>query len=137
MRIATPVNIIILNSKNQVLLVKRAEKEDRFLGFWSIPGGGVENNETYEEALHREILEELHCKIRSFKYFKSYYCIINKELHVRVMYFYGTINGKIRLNAENSEYHWFDFKELTKLKLAFNQSQIIKEFIKHYKKNKF
>jgi 8-oxo-dGTP diphosphatase len=137
MKIATPANMIILNEKNQVLLVKRAEKEDNFRGSWSIPGGGVEQNETYEDALHREILEELNCQIDNLAYFKSYYYVLSAELHVRAMYFYGTITGQIKLNKENSKYYWFDFDELKKLKLAYNQSQIINEFLKDYTSNKF
>ena len=131
MRIATPVNLIIINEKNQVLLVKRAEDEDKFKDFWSIPGGGVEENETLEDGLHREIKEELDCQIENFQYFKSYYYVLNKELHVRAAYFFGTIRGHIKLNEESSKYYWFDFDEIEELKLAFNQSQVMKEFIEY------
>ena len=75
-RITNPVNLIITNDNNQVLLLSRNEKEDQFLNSWSIPGGGLEDLETLEDGLKREILEETNCKILEYKYFKSYYVII-------------------------------------------------------------
>jgi len=130
-RIATPVNLIILNQE-KILLIKRAEKEDKFYGFWSIPGGGTEINETYEEALDREILEEISCKIKSRKYFKSYYYKVNEDLHVRSIYFEGEIEGIIKLNKESLEYKWFSYEEIKNpnLKIAFNQREVLTEFIK-------
>lgn len=50
------VAAFILNSKNEVLLVKPiryGEKE------WTVPGGGIETGETAEEAVWREIREEV------------------------------------------------------------------------------
>ena len=44
---------IIRNSSNQILLQRRSDD-----GFWSLPGGGIEANETVLECLKREILEE-------------------------------------------------------------------------------
>lgn len=130
-RVATPVNLIIKN-QNKILLIKRAEKEDRFYGFWSIPGGGPKITETYEEALEREIQEELNCDIKTKKYFKSYYYVVNEELHVRSIYFEGEIEGIIKLNKESLEYKWFTFDEIKTLdlKIAFNQKNILLEYIK-------
>jgi len=40
----------------KVLLVRRGKEP--FLGYWSLPGGGVEAGETPEEAVMREVREE-------------------------------------------------------------------------------
>ena len=54
--------IIIKDGK--VLLIHRI-REDR--EYWVIPGGGVEENETVEEALDREMAEELGIKVEEKK----------------------------------------------------------------------
>lgn len=56
--------LIVLNEQNRVLLFKcednRIKSKDNSLecAFWYTPGGGLVENETYEVAAHRELLEE-------------------------------------------------------------------------------
>lgn len=123
------VNLIILNEKNEIYLAKRNKNEDVEPGIWGVPGGSVEHNESLEEALHREIKEETNCDIIELHYFKSY--VVNSVLAV---YFYGKIEGQIKLNEESSEYKWFNKNEIPK-DLAFNQGEILNEFFKTYKLN--
>ncbi len=49
------VGVIIQNRKNEILIGKR--KGD-FAPYYSIPGGHLENGETFEEAAIKEIFEE-------------------------------------------------------------------------------
>ena len=51
----------ILKDKNSVFATKRGYGE--FINMWEFPGGKVELGETREEALHREIKEELELDI--------------------------------------------------------------------------
>lgn len=57
-------SVIILNSKNQVLLAKRSKTENVYPGLWCIPGGKLENTDScLEEGLRREIREEIGIEI--------------------------------------------------------------------------
>ena len=47
----------ILQREGKILLIKRAG--NTFHNYWALPGGIVEEGETVEEALTREMLEEL------------------------------------------------------------------------------
>ncbi len=48
----------LVDADNRVLLTKRPEGKT-LAGLWEFPGGKVENNETPEEAVIRELKEEL------------------------------------------------------------------------------
>jgi putative (di)nucleoside polyphosphate hydrolase len=53
------VSAIIINDKNEFLLVNLESFEERF---FAIPGGGVEQGELLEDAVYRELSEELGIK---------------------------------------------------------------------------
>lgn len=63
---APAAGVFILNDKNEVLLAKR--KFDPKKGTWQAPGGFMYPGETFEEALHREITEELGVKVKLIEY---------------------------------------------------------------------
>ena len=48
----------VVNDKNQILLCRRQDENESGKEHWQLPQGGVDENETYEEALAREIKEE-------------------------------------------------------------------------------
>lgn len=51
----------IIKKDNKILATKRGYGE--FINMWEFPGGKIESNESKEEALIREIKEELDCTI--------------------------------------------------------------------------
>ena len=56
----------IIKKDNKILATKRGYGE--FINMWEFPGGKIETNETKEEALIREIKEELDCTIKPTKF---------------------------------------------------------------------
>lgn len=60
---------IILNEKGQMLAVhKRGKPENELI----VPGGVVESAETHEDALHREVLEELGVEINNHHFYADF-----------------------------------------------------------------
>ena len=55
---------VIINQNKEILIAKRS-KDQHQGNKWEFPGGKAEENETSEEALHREILEELGIEVQS------------------------------------------------------------------------
>jgi ADP-ribose pyrophosphatase YjhB (NUDIX family) len=53
------VGIIILNNRDEVLLLQRSHQEDSEKGKWTVVGGTVKKDESYELAAVRQIREEL------------------------------------------------------------------------------
>lgn len=46
------------------LLVARRSAPPQFAGMWEFPGGKLETGESFEDALHRELIEELGITVR-------------------------------------------------------------------------
>jgi len=57
------VGAVIMNEKNEVFCAQRSGSMSQPL-LWEFPGGKIEEGESAEEALVREIKEELGCKIQ-------------------------------------------------------------------------
>ena len=50
------VGMMILNSKNEILVGRRIDHPS---GYWQMPQGGIDKNEIPEEAVWREMMEEI------------------------------------------------------------------------------
>jgi len=120
----------LIKKDNKILLVKRVESDNEG-GLWSIPGGTVEESEALEDALSREIFEEL--GISNLKYnFFDIIEIFNNKTRILAFYFYTEINDNIDIKLahnELSDYSWFDCSYDIDEDLAFNQNIIINKFI--------
>ncbi|MDQ5885471.1 MAG: ADP-ribose pyrophosphatase [Patescibacteria group bacterium] len=63
--IEVAVKAIIVNSKNQVLVLREAPRADGSqAGKYGLPGGRVNSGEYYLDALQTEVLEETNLKIQ-------------------------------------------------------------------------
>lgn len=125
------VDLIIINDDNDVFLVKRSSNTHHFPNSWSFPGGKIDENEDKEDALRREIKEELNVEISEMRFFKSYdYSLDGKLIHAS--YYIGKIKGKPEINAkEISDAKWFKIdSDLLDLNWAFNQREIMADFLK-------
>ncbi len=49
----------VIIHKGRFLIVKRSENDDFLPNYWEFPGGGVETSENLEDALIRELKEEI------------------------------------------------------------------------------
>ncbi len=65
------VAAIICNNKNEVLFAQKLRTAKNSANLWEFPGGKVDDGESHEQALCREILEELNLSIEINKHFIS------------------------------------------------------------------
>jgi 8-oxo-dGTP diphosphatase len=64
MKIIKAVVGVLRNKSGQILIAKR--QDHQFMaGFWELPGGKIENGETNEQAIIRELNEELGIKVEA------------------------------------------------------------------------
>ena len=68
--------IILENDKSGFLLALRDNKPGiPFPDHWDLIGGHVEEGETPEEALVREVKEELNIDLKEYAFFRMYECL--------------------------------------------------------------
>jgi len=79
---AAAVAALIEDSQGRLLLVRRAREPLK--GTLDLPGGFVDTGESAENALCREVLEELNLRIDRFTYFCSF---PNTYLYAGIVYF--------------------------------------------------
>ncbi|MCH8336783.1 MAG: 8-oxo-dGTP diphosphatase MutT [Proteobacteria bacterium] len=61
---------ILIDSVGRLLITDRSRAKS-MRGFWEFPGGKLASGESAEDALRRELAEELEIEIVSFEYFCS------------------------------------------------------------------
>ena len=144
------VGMMILNAKNQILVGRRLDHPS---GYWQMPQGGIDENENPEEAVWREMLEEIGTKnaimIKESKKWINY--DIPRETLAKLpwgkkyigqtqKWFAFRFNGdetQINIdtvNPEFSEWKWSDHNLLVKNIVPFkkNTYQIILEEFKEF-----
>lgn len=107
---------ILINDNNEILIAKR--KIDKSMGgYWEFPGGKIEDGESPEESLIRELKEEMNISIKINECFgeKSYdYGDFKINL---IAYICEITEGEISL-TDHSEVKWVKKDELSKYKIA-------------------
>ena len=138
------VSAIIINKNNEFLLVNLKSFEDKY---FAIPGGGVEQGETLENAVYREIYEELGVEKKFLQFVGQSNIPIKFKFKVIKMirdgnkyegserYFFGFrfvgANNEIKpKDGEVRFYKWVTFDQLKNYLLFDNQLKETSEKIK-------
>ena len=100
----------ILFKNDEVLIAQRAEP--RHEGKWEFPGGKVEEGETPEHALQRELLEESELKSSGFDYFCTSEVAHKDKLIVLLTYRVQTFSGTPK-NKVHKDLRWVKVSVLT------------------------
>ena len=141
------VGIMILNNKNQILVGRRLDHPS---GYWQMPQGGIDENENPEEAVWREMMEEIGTnKAEIYKVSNQW---INYEIPKETLnhlpwgkkyigqtqkwfiFKFTGENDDINVktpNPEFSEWKWIQYNDLIKNAVPFKQvvyKTIIDEF---------
>jgi len=128
--------ILILNDKNQALLMKRGKNASNEVGYWTQPGGTIEFGEKAADGLKREIKEELDVDVDIWGYLPHVDHIIRKEKQhwIAIVYLAKIKSGipKIMEPHKCAEIKWFNLKKLPK-----KLTQSTSEPIKNYKAKKY
>ena len=119
---------IIVNSQNQVLVTQRSALMPLPLK-WEFPGGKIEDNETAEECLIREIREELNMEIQITGSLSPNDHQYPDKL-IRLMPFICRQTGGEIVLKEHADYKWLDTKDLLDLDWAEADVGVVEEYLR-------
>lgn len=125
--------IIFENDDGEMLFYLRDSRPGiPFPQHWDLFGGHVEEGETPEEALVREVREELDYELKEFKFFKRYECY-EGDAYPNIKYIYsGSFNlplDEIKL-MEGDRPGYFSREEVPGIKFANILKEIVMDYIK-------
>jgi 8-oxo-dGTP diphosphatase len=130
--------IIFENEKGELLLYLRDNKPGiPFPGHWDLIGGHVEEGETPEQALIREVKEELGIELLDYRFFKTYECYTG-DAYENIKYIYcARINIPIEEITlfEGVRAQYFSKEEIPGVKFANILKSIVMDYISTNKRS--
>jgi 8-oxo-dGTP diphosphatase len=131
------VRVLLTDQDGKILILKRSTDAKTNPGKWELPGGKVNQDESFDHALIREVYEETNLKIA----LEHVVGASEQNLHiiraVHIIMSGKIIEGELNLSAEHEGYAWVFIETLPDYELAdwlqdyVNQSNI---FIKSNQK---
>lgn len=116
---------------DSVLLVKRAQ--DPLKGYWALPGGYLDWDETVEECAKRELSEETgYCakKVTLLGIYSEKRRDNEERQNVTICFFTDEFEKKGEFDShESTETRWFRFGELPE-KMAFDHRKMVVDYLK-------
>lgn len=109
-KITKPITIgvrVMLLKENSILLVKHTYHDS-----WYLPGGRMKKGETFEQAIRRELHEELECELHSIRLL-GVYNSFNEYKNDNIIIFYSDKFSLIgKTDTEIERYEFFQLNNL-------------------------
>ena len=122
------VKVIIFNSDNKILLLRRSDKTSRAHG-WDFAGGGVDKGEDPRDAAIRESLEETGLLIDDIRILSTSHGHTDGGEYVMIGYAAHANDDKVQLSWEHDLYEWMTVEEVKQIALPPAHRTIIDAYL--------
>ena len=120
------VTAAILEKDGKILIAKRKTGDKLFAGLWEFPGGKVEEGETPEECMARELKEELDIEVEVGELITSNKHKYPHGIFELLAYRVKHVSGEMVLN-DHKEIKWVTADEMSNYEFPPADLPIIKE----------
>ena len=124
------VALIFNKQMNKVLIGRRAPTEP-LSGFWEFPGGKLEEGETPQEALKRELVEELNVKSNIKDFFNEKIFTYPTGTFKLLTYFTEIDDSTMELRVHD-KLEWVPLKKVYDFKMFPSNISILDKLCKHF-----
>jgi len=109
------VAAVLFNDEGKMLIAQRSATKKYLPNAWHIPGGQIDEDETVEEALKREVKEEFDLEITQIiaDTGVAHDYTGHGGLKSRTFFILAKSQGEIILNHENQAYKYIDKSEIS------------------------
>lgn len=104
----------VIVKENKIFIAKRADDREHMPGVWECLTGRVEQNETLEDAVKREVKEETTLEVEIVEPINTFHFYRNskEKEHQGVSFWCRYISGEVVIDSsEHSEYKWITPEE--------------------------
>lgn len=123
------VSAAIIQREDKILISQRLEGS--YLEFlWEFPGGKVEEGESPEECIVREIMEELNINIEVMDIYDVVYHKYDDKTILLLVYNCQFISGEPR-PIECNAYNWVALGELGSYKFTYADERVVKKLTRY------
>jgi len=124
--------LILENNEGKILLQLRDNKPSiPCPNCWGTFGGHIEEGETPEEAIKREIKEELDYNLVDFEFYHIYF------FKNYIIYMFKKTDKKIKISnlkiLEGQKGKFLTLEEIKKKKCSFNDKEIVEDYFKRFR----
>lgn len=112
------VRVLLIDENGKILILKRSTDSKTNPGKWELPGGKVDQGESFDQALIREVLEETELKIsldhvvgvceQNLPFIRAVHIIMSGNI----------LEGSLNLSKEHEGYAWIFFDDLIDYELT-------------------
>jgi len=118
--------------KDDLVLICRRKPEKSLGGYWEFPGGKVEEAESHEESLTRELMEELNLKVNIKKHFFNTVHHYEK-ITIELISFICENENIASESTDHDQLEWVKVEDLLNWKLAPADIPIARALNKEFK----
>lgn len=137
MKYVRRVALFVLEDENKRLLIQHRSKDaERRPDFWGFFGGGINEDETPEEAVRREAREELGIEFKDLRFFRRYEQREEDGVHEKFV-FIASLNDPIaelkKRQKEGQDLKLLYSKDLDNLKISEYSLAIFRDLFNRQK----
>lgn len=129
---------VVFNKEHKLLIIQRSKNEDVYPEMWELPSGKREFLETSNDALVRELKEEVGLDVEVIQPFSVFEYQIEKPTELRdstqINFIVTTDSTNVKLSDEHQDSAWISKDEVNKYEISEKTKKVILEAFDAYSK---